>query len=48
VEASSTAGTGKFNVLLKHQPVLNGVKVKTGQEAGGSTDIDLSFDVEVK
>lgn len=48
VLASSTAGTGKFNVLLKHQPELNGVKVKTGQEAGGSTDIDLSFDVEVK
>lgn len=48
VVASSSAGTGKFNVLLKHQPVLNGVKVKTGQEAGGSTDIDLSFDVEVK
>jgi hypothetical protein len=48
VLASSTAGTGKFNVLLKHQPVLNGVKVKTGQEAGGSTDIDLTFDLEVK
>lgn len=48
VEASSTAGTGKLNVLLKHQPVLNGVKVKTGQEAGGSTDIDLTFDLEVK
>lgn len=48
VEASSTAGTGKFNVILKHQPVLNGVKVKTGQEAGGSTDIDLTFDLDVK
>ena len=44
----STAGTGKLNLLLKHQPELNGVKVKTGQEAGGSTDIDLLFDVEVK
>lgn len=44
----STAGTGKLNLLLKHQPELNGVKVKTGQEAGGSTDIDLTFDVEVK
>lgn len=48
VLASSTAGTGKFNVLLKHQPELNGLKVKTGQEAGGSTDIDLLFDLEVK
>jgi hypothetical protein len=44
----STAGSGKLNLLLKHQPELNGVSVKTGQEAGGSTDIDLLFDVEVK
>lgn len=48
VLTQSTAGTGKLNVLLKHQSELNGVKVKTGQEAGGSTDIDLLFDVEVK
>jgi hypothetical protein len=48
VLTQSTAGTGKLNLLLKHQPELNGVKVKTGQEAGGSTDIDLLFDVEVK
>lgn len=48
VLTQSTAGTGKLNVLLKHQPEINGVKVKTGQEAGGSTDIDLLFDVEVK
>jgi hypothetical protein len=47
-KTSATAGTGKFNVLLKHQPILNGVKVKSGQEAGGSTDIDLTFDLEVK
>jgi hypothetical protein len=44
----STVGTGKLNLLLKHQPDLNGIRVKTGQEAGGSTDIDLTFDVEVK
>ena len=48
VLTQSTTGSGKLNLLLKHQPELNGVKVKTGQEAGGSTDIDLSFDVEVK
>ena len=47
VLTQSTAGTGKLNLLLKHQPELNGVKVKTGQEAGGSTDIDLLFDVEI-
>ena len=48
VLTQSTAGIGKLNLLLKHQPELNGVSVKTGQEAGGSTDIDLTFDVEVK
>jgi hypothetical protein len=47
VVTSASAGTGKLNLLLKHQPELNGVKVKTGQEAGGSTDIDLLFDVEI-
>ena len=48
VVTSATAGTGKYNMILKHQPLLNGVKVKTGQEQGGSTDVDLLFDVEVK
>lgn len=48
VLTQSTAGSGKLNLLLKHQPELNGVRVKTGQEAGGSTDIDLLFDVEIK
>lgn len=48
VITSSTAGIGKYNVLLKHQPEVNGVKVKNGQEAGGSTDVDLLFDIEVK
>lgn len=48
VAASASAGTGKFNVILKHQPLVNGAKVKTGQEQGGSTDVDLLFDVEVK
>ena len=48
VVTSATAGTGKYSVILKHQPLLNGVKVKTGQEQGGSTDVDLLFDVEVK
>jgi hypothetical protein len=47
-KTSATAGTGKLNLILKHQPVLNGVKVKTGNEVGGSTDIDLLFDLEVK
>jgi hypothetical protein len=48
VKTAATAGKGTYQVLLKHQPVLNGVKVKTGREEGGSTDIDLSFEVEVQ
>lgn len=48
VKTASTPGNGTYQVLLKHQPDLNGVKVKTGKEEGGSTDIDLSFEVEVK
>jgi hypothetical protein len=48
VLASATPGIGKLNFILKHQPVLNGVKVKTGNEVGGSADIDLLFDLEVK
>jgi hypothetical protein len=48
VKTAATAGKGAYQVLLKHQPVLNGVKVKTGREEGGSTDIDLSFEVEVQ
>ena len=48
VKTAATAGKGTYQVLLKHQPELNGVKVKTGKEEGGSTDIDLSFEVEVQ
>jgi hypothetical protein len=48
VKTAATAGKGTYQVILKHQPELNGVKVKTGREEGGSTDIDLSFEVEVQ
>ena len=44
----NTAGTGKFNLILKHQPPINGKAVKTGNEAGGSSDIDLVFDLSIK
>jgi hypothetical protein len=41
-------GTGKLNLLLKHQPPINGKLVKTGNESGGSSDIDLNFDLSIK
>jgi hypothetical protein len=33
---------------LKHQPPINGKIVKTGDEDGGSTDVDLEFDLIIK
>jgi len=44
----NAAGTGKLNLILKHQPPINGKAVKTGNEAGGSSDIDLIFDLLIK
>lgn len=44
----NAAGTGKFNLILKHQPPVNGKAVKTGGELGGSTDIDLNFDLTIQ
>jgi hypothetical protein len=41
-------GTGKLNLILKHQPPINGKAVKTGNETGGSSDIDLVFDLLIK
>ena len=42
------AGTGKFRLILKHQPPVNGKNTKTGDEEGGSTDVDLEFYLIVK
>jgi len=44
----NAVGNGKFNLILKHQPPVNGKAVKTGNEVGGSTDIDLVFDLIIK
>lgn len=48
VKSQFVAGTGKFNLILKHQPPINGKVVKTGQEEGGSTDVDVTFPVIIK
>ena len=42
------AGQGTFNLILKHQPPINGKAVKTGDELGGSTDVDILFDLVIK
>jgi len=42
------AGTGKFTVILKHQPPVNGKAVKTGGEEGGSTDVDVTFPITIQ
>jgi len=48
VKSQFVAGSGKFNVILKHQPPVNGKAVKTGNEEGGSTDVDVTFPVIIK
>ncbi|MEZ0539122.1 hypothetical protein [Fibrella arboris] len=42
------AGTGQFNVRLRHQPPVNGVAVKNGTSAPGSDDVNLTFSLTVK
>lgn len=47
--AKTTAvGTGKLQVVLHHQPPVNGKIVKTGAFTLGSIDFDGTFEVEVK
>jgi hypothetical protein len=48
VKSQYAPGNGKFTVLLKHQPPVNGKAVKNGSEEGGSTDVDITFPVTVK
>lgn len=48
VKSQFVAGTGRFNVILKHQPPVNGRAVKTGNEEVGSTDVDVTFPVTIK
>lgn len=45
---TSAAGTGKLQVVLHHQPLVNGTPIKNGSFTVGSTDFDGTFDVEVK
>jgi len=45
---TGAAGTGKLQVVLRHQPPVGGNPVKNGTAGPGSTDFDGSFDVEIK
>lgn len=42
------SGTGKLQVVLHHQPPVNGNPIKNGSFSVGSIDFDGTFDVEVK
>jgi hypothetical protein len=48
VKSQYASGNGRLNVILKHQPPINGKSVKTGNEEGGSTDVDVTFPVTVQ
>ncbi len=45
---TSATGTGKLQVVLHHQPPVNGNPIKNGSFTVGSTDFDGTFDVEIK
>ncbi len=47
---TGAAGTGAIGVILKHEPNKTATGVKGGDitNAGGSTDVDVSFNVTVK
>ena len=45
---TKATGTGTLRIILRHQPPVNGKPVKDGTEIPGSSDMDLTFDVEVK
>jgi len=43
--SAAAAATGKFQVLLKHQP---GLKSATSTSADGEDDLNITFDIEIK
>lgn len=45
---TKAAGSGKLKVQLRHQPPVNGNRVKDGTAAPGSDDINIDFDLEIK
>lgn len=45
---TGAAGTGKLQVVLRHQPPVGGNPVKNGTPGPGSTDFDGTFDLEIR
>jgi hypothetical protein len=41
------SGTGTLQVVLRHQPPVNGMRQKNGTATPGSTDVDVTFNVTV-
>ena len=50
VLTTGNAGTGKFKIILRHQPDKNASGVANGDitNAGGETDIEVEFDVVIQ
>jgi hypothetical protein len=48
VKVQYAGGNGKFSVVLKHQPPVNGKATKDGTDTPGSTDLDIEFPVNIK
>jgi len=44
---TAAAGTGTLQVVLRHQPPVNGMRQKNGTATPGSTDVDVTFNVTV-
>ena len=42
------AGIGKMKFQLRHQPPINGKKVKDGSTSPGSDDVNIDFDFSLK
>lgn len=45
---ASGAGTGNLQVVLRHQPPVNGQPTKNGTATPGSTDADVTFAVTIR
>lgn len=45
---TAMAGTGMIQVVLRHQPPVNGQPIKNGTPAPGSTDAEVNFAVTVQ
>ena len=45
---TTSAGTGKLQVVLHHQPPVGGKPIKNGTFTLGSIDVDVNFEVEIK